>query len=130
MGEKIKAIHRIFQYIEYKHIPPTNLEKKVGLSNGYLGTQLKRNADIGEGVFVKIINYCLDINPLWLITGKGEMIENKTDDLLFDKKTLSDNRILLKLIHDKDLEIKELYKQMCDKSEEIGRLKEQNESKK
>ena len=57
-----KIIHRIFQYLDYKGIPHTRFEKEIGLSNGYLNTQLKRDADIGESVIVKIIDYCLDIN--------------------------------------------------------------------
>lgn len=75
----MKIIDRISQYIEFKEIKPTVFEKEVGLSNGYLGTQRKRNADIGEGVINKILDYCLDISPTWLITGKGEMLKNTCD---------------------------------------------------
>lgn len=73
----MKAIHRIFKYIENKGIKPTRLEKEVGLSNGYLGTQLKRDADLGEGVLNKIVGYCLDINPEWLLTGTGPMLRDE-----------------------------------------------------
>jgi hypothetical protein len=52
------------------------LEKEIGLSNGYLGTQLKRGADLGEGIMNKIINYCLDIAPEWLLTGNGPMLRD------------------------------------------------------
>jgi hypothetical protein len=71
----MKIINRIFEYIEFKGIKPTRFEKNLGFSNGYLGTQLKRNADLGESVLNKIINYCLDINIEWLITGNGEMLK-------------------------------------------------------
>lgn len=71
----MKSIHRLYEYLEYKSIKPAQFEKGAGLSNGYLGTQLKREADLGEGVLNKIINYCLDLNPNWLLTGKGEMIK-------------------------------------------------------
>jgi hypothetical protein len=72
----MKAIHRLYKYIENKGIKPTRLEKEIGLSNGYLGTQLKREADLGEGVLNKIIDFCLDINPEWLLTGKGPMLRS------------------------------------------------------
>lgn len=71
----MKSVARIHQYLEYKGIKPTRFEKEVGLSNGYLGTQLKRNADLGEGVLNKILDYCLDIDPEWLLTGRGDMIK-------------------------------------------------------
>jgi phage repressor protein C with HTH and peptisase S24 domain len=74
-----KIIHRIFQYLDYKGIPHTRFEKEIGLSNGYLNTQLKRDADIGESVIVKIIDYCLDININWLISGTGEMLINMNE---------------------------------------------------
>ena len=42
----MKAIERLYQYMEYKGLKPTALEKEIGLSNGYLGVQRKRNADM------------------------------------------------------------------------------------
>ncbi|WP_443937058.1 S24 family peptidase [Pedobacter sp. MW01-1-1] len=73
----MKAIERLKQYIDYKELTNSSFEKKNGLSNGYIATQLKRNADLGESVFNKILDNCLDINPVWLLTGNGEMITDK-----------------------------------------------------
>lgn len=72
----MKAINRLIEYLQYRKLAPTRAEKEWGLSNGYFGTQLKREADLGEGVFIKIIDNCLDINPEWLLTGRGEMLKN------------------------------------------------------
>ena len=76
---KDKIINRLFQYLDNKNIPHTRFEKEIGLSNGYLNTQLKRNADLGEGVIGKIVDYCLDLELTWLITGKGEMLRNSAE---------------------------------------------------
>lgn len=84
----MKAIERFYQYLEHKRIKPTRFEKNNGLSNGYLATQLKRNGTLGENVLIKIIDNCLDLDPVWLLTGKGEMIicspyeENNTINIL------------------------------------------------
>lgn len=73
----MKAINRVIQYIDNKGINNSLFEKKCGLSNGYLGTQLRRNADLGEGVLNKILDNCLDVSPEWLLTGKGEMLKSE-----------------------------------------------------
>ena len=57
-----KAIHRIFQYLDYKSIPHTRFEKESGLSNGYLKTMLKREADLGESTIIKIVK-------IWMFPG-------------------------------------------------------------
>ncbi len=81
----MKIIERIFKYLENKEIKPTAFEKKIGLSNGYLGKMYKRNADIGESIFKVIIENCPDINPAWLILGQGSMLKSKTTQEVLDK---------------------------------------------
>ena len=72
-----KIIDRVFLYLEKNGIPPTRMEKSAGLSNGYLGTQRKRNADLGESAIIKIIDNCPDLNPIWLLTGQDSMIKSE-----------------------------------------------------
>ena len=71
----MKAIDRVMQIIDYKGVSNSSFEKENDLSNGYIATQLKRNADLGEGVLVKILNNSRNINPEWLLTGNGPMIK-------------------------------------------------------
>lgn len=75
----MKAIERIKQYIDFKGINNSFFEKKTDLSNGYIATQFKRNADLGEGVLNKILDNCLDIDPEWLLTGTGSMLKKEID---------------------------------------------------
>lgn len=74
-----KAIDRFYQYLNYKSIKPISFEKNAGLSNGYLGKQLKRSADLGETIILKIIENCPDLDLIWFLTGKGEMLNSKID---------------------------------------------------
>lgn len=82
----MKAIDRLYQYIDYKDIKAGPFEKMTGLSNGYLGKQLKRNADLGEGILTKIIENCPDLNPLWFLMGIGDMTNNSPTFENFEKK--------------------------------------------
>lgn len=77
----MKAIERLHQYFDYKHIKPTRFEKDSGLSNGYFGIQLKRKADIGSSILEIIINNCRDLNIEWLISGNGSMLNPLVSDL-------------------------------------------------
>ncbi|MBC8753188.1 hypothetical protein H2O64_00805 [Kordia sp. YSTF-M3] len=47
---------------------------KVG--NGYTSKQSKSNASVGSDVLERIIDTYPELNPLWLITGKGDMTIN------------------------------------------------------
>ena len=71
----MKVIDRIYEYMAFKGLKPATFEKATGLSNGYIATQKKRNADIGEGVVAKILKKYNDISLEWLITGEGGMLK-------------------------------------------------------
>jgi len=72
----MKAIERLYKYIDYKGVKPTVFERLCGLSNGYLSVQKKRNADIGESVLKQINDYCHDLSISWLLTGEGSMLKD------------------------------------------------------
>jgi len=76
----MKAIDRIYQYIDYKEVSPKSFEERAELSNGYLGKQRKRNADLGESILLRILENCPEINPEWLLTGKGEMLKESNSN--------------------------------------------------
>lgn len=85
----MKAINRIFEYISAKGLKPTRLEKEIGLSNGYLRTQERRDADLGEGVLLKILDYCLDLNPIWVLTGKGNMLNTSAQQIIAHEEIIA-----------------------------------------
>ncbi len=74
----MKAIERIYQYIDLKQITKSDFEKKCGISNGYLGKMYSRNADIGESILIQVLENCPDISTDWLITGTGSMLRLDT----------------------------------------------------
>ncbi|PAM93831.1 hypothetical protein B4N84_16295 [Flavobacterium sp. IR1] len=76
----MKAIERVKEYIELKGFNNSSFEKHNSLSNGYIGTQLKRKADMGEGIIIKILDTCSDINMVWLMRGEGPMLKDSVDN--------------------------------------------------
>ena len=61
---------RILQYIDYKGLNPNRFYIKTGITRGVL----RQKNGISEKNISIILDYCPDINPVWLITGKGFMI--------------------------------------------------------
>jgi hypothetical protein len=59
----MKSIERLLQYIDYKGLNKRTFEVNNDLSNGYLGKQLSRNADLGEGILTRILDNCPDLSP-------------------------------------------------------------------
>ena len=116
----MKAIERLIQYIDYKGFSNRSFEIQIGLSNGYIGTQLKRNADLGESILNKILDNCLDINPIWLISGKGEMLKQKEAPIvpIVNEK----DSYIIELQKDK---IRSLEKELQNQRQEIEQLKKE-----
>ena len=96
---------RILKYLESKRISKYKFYQTTGLSNGFLD----KDGAIGSDKCEIIIYHYNDINPLWLLTGNGDM-------LLGNESTDEPNSIVYKeLFEQKEKEIKELNR-------EIGRL--------
>lgn len=70
-------VDRIFEYITYKDLSYSEFDKSIGAANGYIGKQIKKGGNLGSHIIEKIIYKYNDINPIWLITGNGEMIFDK-----------------------------------------------------
>lgn len=64
---------RILSFLEFKGISKYKFYKKTALSNGFLD----KEGAIGTDKCEIIIYEYPELNPIWLLTGKGEMlIEN------------------------------------------------------
>jgi|SRR5699024_11138876 len=72
----MKTIDRISKIIDYKNISLNSFDKKINASNAYIGKQIRKRASIGSDVIEKIISEFPEINPVWLITGEGEMLKD------------------------------------------------------
>lgn len=66
---------RIISYLDLKGITRYKFYKTTGLSNGFLDKEGAINSDNCE----KICYMYPDMNPEWLLTGRGEMLRPLTD---------------------------------------------------
>ena len=101
---------RIIEFLFYKGISRYRFYKNTGLSNGFLDKPGSINSDNCEKIC-----YCYpDINPEWLLTGKGEML--KSGELIELEKS------------DKQASIEVLVKKIVELTSENTLLKKENET--
>lgn len=62
----------LLKFIELSGIKKSDFYRKTGLSNGFLD----KNSSISSGKIENIISIYPEINLYWLITGRGEMLNN------------------------------------------------------
>lgn len=73
-------IDNIYKYLDYKGITAYEISKQIGVSNGYLAKTRQNRGNVGGQVLEKIVIQCPEINPSWLLTGKGEMLLEGSED--------------------------------------------------
>lgn len=66
--------NRIKEFIKHKKLTITAFEVSIGVSNGYINSMRK---SFSNDKFNFIVEIYSDINPEWLLTGKGEMLREK-----------------------------------------------------
>lgn len=104
-------IERIKQFAEYKEVSMRRFCEIAGIANGGF-TKVK---SVGSENLLKIFNAFPDVNLTWLITGKGEMLDNNAQT--------ADNKFAMELIEKKDAEIKSLERKIWEQEKEIEELK-------
>lgn len=113
-------ISRIKQVIEYKGISERKFSSEIGVSNGFLN----KVSDVGCSKLNKIVETYPEINPTWLLTGNGEMIESirntqENPDIELSSDIISNIR-----------QIRYLYQRIVDVNiliEEYLKIKEQTD---
>lgn len=63
----------LLQFIEYQNITIHKFEQMLGF-RGVIIRSIKLETNIGSNVITKIFETFPEINPAWLLTGKGEML--------------------------------------------------------
>lgn len=73
--------HRIRKYIEFKGISYYAFENSIGASRGSISKAVKENKSIGSTVLENILTAYSDLNPTWLLTGKGNMLTTREEQI-------------------------------------------------
>ena len=71
------------EYIDYKGISVLSFEKSIG-TRSTIDKAIKNNSNLRSDILAKIIETYTDINPEWLLTGKGKMLSSDSRSSLND----------------------------------------------
>jgi phage repressor protein C with HTH and peptisase S24 domain len=77
------ATERIVQFIDFKGISKYKFCKDLGFSNKFLDN----SSNMGTDKASIILHYFPELNPEWLLTGRGEMIKTNTISIVNEPKS-------------------------------------------
>jgi hypothetical protein len=99
----LKTIDRLMAFIENSELSARQFDLSIGASNGYILRMKKNNASIGSDVIENIIKTYPQLNIIWLLTGKGQMLNQpETPEFNdFDEIPLSRQREIERIIEEK-----------------------------
>lgn len=115
------VIDRLRQIIDNKMISDRQFCKEIGVANGFLS----KVSDVGSAKLNKILNTYPEINPVWLLTGDGDMLKSTViESTPTHALPISIEDKLLKVIAEKDKEIKQQAKEIGRLEQEVEQLKD------
>ena len=87
-------IERLGQYIKKKDISFYLFENSIGASRGSISKAIKNKTSIGSNVLENILNVYTDLNPVWLLTGREDMLITGNSDVKNEEDNLVNNTSL------------------------------------
>lgn len=104
----------ILQFLEIKKVSKYEFYQKTGISNGVLS----QNNGLSEENTLKFLSYYKEINPEWLLTGKGPMLKNMSIDEVNETLPIYSN-----------VDYKEKYYELLEENRELRLKMERIEDK-
>ncbi|NNL17097.1 MAG: hypothetical protein HKO81_10710 [Flavobacteriaceae bacterium] len=80
----LKTIDRLIQFINHAGLSARQFDLSIGASNGYTLRMKKNRASIGSDVIENILRIYPQLNVVWLLTGEGTMLKEKSEPLPLD----------------------------------------------
>ncbi|MCR5570102.1 MAG: hypothetical protein K6G31_12640 [Paludibacteraceae bacterium] len=78
-------LERIKAFIDYKKLSVRKFEQALGMSNGTIHNAVVKGSSISSQWLTKMVQEFPELNPVWLVTGNGSMLN--TEDTLDQAST-------------------------------------------
>lgn len=87
----MRKIERFDKYMAFKGLNDNKVTVDLGLSNGTIGKSRKNGRDLSDRVVEQILNFYIDLNRIWLLTGEGEMLNKDIKQGSIKQEAKGDN---------------------------------------
>ncbi|MCH2197102.1 helix-turn-helix transcriptional regulator [Kordia sp.] len=77
---------RIKHIMSLNNMSINEFEKKINVSNNTIGSAIRRKSEFKSDVLNKVLDTFPNINPIWLLTGKGSIQSNNESEYLTKEK--------------------------------------------
>lgn len=120
----ITIVERLKQYIDFKGIAVSSAERDIGVSNATLSKPFKSKTTIKTDTLEKFLIHYNDINPIWLLTGEGDMIKECNAPRLVEQTDVYMDLAIarLEIINSLKLRVQDLEKEMEDRKKQNPKL--------
>lgn len=106
---------RVLKIIQINNMNIRSFEERISVSNNSIGTAIRRKASFKSNVLNKILISFPEINPTWLLTGKGTIfLEENLDNFVNEPSISYENPELNLLIKEKIVETILQNKEIAD----------------
>lgn len=87
---------RVEEIINYNRLNIRSFEEMINVSNNSIGTAIRRKSSFKSNVLNKILHTFPEIDPTWLLTGRGTMFLNTKEEDVINDTPLMYNKLDLK----------------------------------
>ncbi len=127
---KMRIIDRLIKYLESKRITAYSFERKCQVANGYLKKQQKGKGTVGSDILERIHQTYTDLNLVWLISGRDEMLlpaaDNEIRNQLEEEKNYYSKEEMIQFLNER---INLLERLLTDKEKIIQLLEAKEKTK-
>ncbi|MEP3387117.1 MAG: hypothetical protein ABJO02_02960 [Reichenbachiella sp.] len=120
--EKMKIIHRILKFIQNESISSDQLKSSLGLGKDALQLAVSEDGSVSTDVLEEICKQYPQLNPIWLVTGKGEMLIDDYHEIGKAIENVESQDGIYNVIAGKDIEI-QLLKEHIEGLNELIKVK-------
>ncbi|UXX78961.1 hypothetical protein N7E81_16530 [Reichenbachiella carrageenanivorans] len=118
----MKIIHRILKFIQIESISTDQFDKAIGLAKEDIQMEVSKDGSVSTDVLEKICKLYPELNPIWLVTGKGEMLIDDYYEIGKAIENVESQDGIYNVIASKDVEI-QLLKEHIQGLNELIKVK-------